>query len=73
VERRWNDGSQLPIVAPCRRCSQPQLLSATRTEVHDGQARHRCRACNAWFVIRWDDAVALGVVQPAEAPPVAAS
>jgi hypothetical protein len=74
VERRWNDGSEMPIVAPCRRCSQPQLLSPARAEVRDGQAYHRCRACNVWFVIRWDDAVALGVVPAqADAPPVAAS
>jgi len=64
----------LPIVAPCRRCSQPQLLSAVRTEVRDGQAYHRCRACNVWFVIRRDDAVALGLVPAdADSPPVAAS
>jgi hypothetical protein len=74
VERRWSDGSQLPIVAPCRRCSQPQLLSAARIEVQDGKAMHRCRACNVWFAIRWDDAVALGVAQPdIDAPPLAAS
>jgi hypothetical protein len=47
-------------------------LSANRVEVRDGKALHRCRACNVWFVIRWDDAVALGVAEPLmETPPVA--
>jgi len=49
-------------------------LSPARAEVRDGQAYHRCRACNVWFVIRWDDAVALGVVPAqADAPSVTAS
>jgi hypothetical protein len=69
VERRYHSSdSDLPIVTPCRHCASPQTLEAARVDIHQGRSWYRCARCDEWFLIRWDDAVALGA-----APPIAAT
>jgi hypothetical protein len=35
-----------------------------RVDIVEARIYYRCPRCEAWFLIRWDDAVALGVVPP---------
>jgi hypothetical protein len=65
VERRYpGSHSALPIVTPCRHCAEPQQLEADRVDIHQGRSWYRCIRCEEWFLIRWDDAVALGAAPP---------
>jgi len=69
VERRYpGSHSALPIVTPCRHCAEPQRLEADRVDIHQGRSWYRCVRCEEWFLIRWDDAVALGAAPPVGEP-----
>ncbi len=48
-----------PIVVNCRHCLHHQALYAERMELGRRRAWYRCRSCENWFAVRWDDAVAL--------------
>ena len=61
VERRRHVArSARPVVAPCRHCARPQIIAVTRIVIRQGEAWHRCRACEELSLLRWEDAVALG-------------
>jgi hypothetical protein len=55
-----------PIVVNCRHCLHHQALYAARMDLEPRKAWYRCRSCENWFVIRWDDAVALGLAASAD-------
>lgn len=67
--RRHLARSAKPVVAPCRHCSRPQIVAVTRVEVTDGVAWHRCRSCEHLSPLRWEDAVALGLVASTDVQP----
>jgi hypothetical protein len=50
------------LIASCRECRRLQHLVADRFEITPDGAHHRCPFCDVLFPIRWEDAVALGVV-----------
>jgi hypothetical protein len=43
-------------------------LKPERVEMVDARAYYRCPECDASFLVRWEDAVALGVVPAVENP-----
>jgi len=61
LDRRRRVKSARPVVAPCRNCSRPQIVSVKRIELAYGGAWHRCRNCGELSPIRWADAVELGL------------
>jgi hypothetical protein len=63
VERR-DLSPDRPLRAQCRHCNEYQDLRSQRVEVDEGRVWCRCERCDEWFLIRWDDAVALGVAKP---------
>jgi hypothetical protein len=44
------------------------LLKRERVEMVEARAYYRCPECDASFLVRWEDAVALGVVPPGSDP-----
>lgn len=69
MERRYHENPYpgAPITVPCRHCFRAQQLEASRIEISQGRAWQKCLACEEWYLVRWDDAIALGVVKPADA------
>ena len=69
MERRYHEppGPGVPIIIPCRHCTTATLLDASRIEISQGRAWQRCDGCEEWYLVRWEDAVALGVAKPADA------
>jgi hypothetical protein len=66
-ERRYKphaDGD--PIDAVCRSCWVHIPLLPERVEIIEGRALYHCQKCEQSFLIRWDDAVALGAMKPPE-------
>jgi len=64
-ERRYKphaDGD--PIDAVCRSCWAHIQLLAERVEIIESRAWYHCQKCEQSFLIRWDDAVALGAMRP---------
>ena len=42
-------------------------LEASRIEITQGRAWQKCLTCDDWYLVRWEDAVALGIVKPVDA------
>ncbi len=64
VERRYHSDEaevSTPCV-PCRHCWEHQPLDRNRLDLQEGRAWHRCRRCQEWYLVRWEDAVALQVL-----------
>jgi hypothetical protein len=51
------------LIASCRECRRLQSLAADRVDLTDDGAQHRCKFCDVAFSVRWDDAIALGIVE----------
>lgn len=69
MERRYHEPPipGAPITVPCRHCASPNALEVSRIEISEGRAWSKCTVCDDWFLVRWDDAVALGMVKPVDA------
>jgi hypothetical protein len=69
VERRYHEPPfpGAPITVPCRHCATLNTLDPNRIEISEGRAWQRCTTCDDWYLVRWDDAVALGIVKPVDA------
>ena len=69
MERRYHEPAfpGAPVAVPCRHCASMNVLDAGRLEIAAGRAWHRCDVCEEWFLVRWDDAVSLGVARPVDA------
>ena len=52
---------------PCRHCATANVLDADRIEISQGRAWQRCDTCEDWYLVRWEDAVSLGIVKPVDA------
>lgn len=69
MERRYHEppypGAAIRI--PCRHCARLHTLDAARIEITDGRTWQLCESCEEWFLVRWDDAVVLGIVKPVDA------
>lgn len=63
-DRRYTGPSEGALV-PCRSCWTHFRLDRRRIEIIEARAFHRCPSCDALVLIRWKDAVALGVVRSA--------
>ena len=55
------------LVVPCRHCATANVLDVDRIEISQGRAWQRCDTCEDWYLVRWDDAVILGIVKPVDA------
>jgi len=60
MERRLPEEERDGFV-PCRVCFATQTLDPARIELVYGHAYFRCPDCGGSTLIRWEDAVALGV------------
>ena len=61
-ERRYHTPPpDTELAAFCRTCWAHVVLRADRVEIADGRPYYRCQSCEASFLIRWEDAAALGV------------
>ena len=49
----------------------PNVLNASQIDITQGRAWAKCGTCEDWFLVRWEDAVALGVVKPVDAIDIA--
>lgn len=69
MERRYHEPPRpgAHLVVPCRHCAMPNVLDVNRIEITQGRAWQRCDTCEDWYLVRWDDAVQLGVVKPVDA------
>ena len=69
MERRYHEPPPpgLPLAIPCRHCAMPNVLDASQMDITQGRAWAKCGTCEDWFLVRWEDAVALGVVKPVDA------
>jgi len=69
VERRYHEPPPAGMhrVVPCRHCATANVLDAARIEISQGRAWQRCDTCEDWYLVRWDDAVTLGIVKPVDA------
>lgn len=69
MERRYREPPYpgAPITVPCRHCAYPNVLTKDHIEITDGRAWAKCQTCEDWFLVRWDDAAALGIVKPLDA------
>jgi hypothetical protein len=69
VERRYHEppSSGAPLIVPCRHCASANVLDVRRIEISQGRAWQRCDTCEDWYLVRWEDAAALGVVKPVNA------
>ncbi len=64
-ERRYKPHADRdPIDAVCRSCWSHIQLLAERVEIIESRAWYHCQRCEQSFLIRWDDAVALGAMRP---------
>jgi hypothetical protein len=61
VERRFHpdDPDAGAPCVPCRHCWEHQPLERDRIDIKEGRAWHRCRVCQDWYLVRWEDAVAV--------------
>jgi len=62
MERRLPDEEREGFL-PCRVCFATQKLDPARIELANGYAYFRCPECGGSTLVRWEDAVALGVVE----------
>jgi hypothetical protein len=69
VERRYHEPPYpgAPLTVPCRHCARLNALDAGRIEITDGRTWQRCESCEDWFLVRWEDAVRLGIAKPVDA------
>ena len=69
MERRYHEspGVGVPIMVPCRHCATPHVLDESLIEISQGRAWQRCDVCEDWYLVRWEDAAALGIVKPVDA------
>ena len=69
MERRYHEPPYpgAPLIVPCRHCASANLVVSTRIEITDGRAWAKCDTCDDWYLVRWDDAVSLGIAKPADA------
>ena len=69
MERRYQQPPfpGAPLTVPCRHCAMPNRLDANRIEITQGRAWARCETCDDWYLVRWEDAAALGIVKPVDA------
>ena len=69
VERRYHEAPNegVPLIVPCRHCATPNLLAPDRIEISQGRAWGKCDSCDDWYLVRWEDAVSLGIAKPADA------
>lgn len=72
-DRRFErqDGSGAPVVV-CKVCWDRIPLQRERIEIADGRVYYRCQSCEGSFLVRWEDAVALGAVDARTDPAVEA-
>ena len=54
---------ELGVVVVCRVCWTHTNLAAEKIDLTDGRAYHRCPQCDASSLVRWGDAVALGLAE----------
>ena len=68
MERRYHEAPYpgAPTTVPCRHCATVNTLDASRIEISQGRAWQRCASCDEWYLVRWEDAAALGLVKPVE-------
>ena len=68
MERRYHEAPYpgAPITVPCRHCASPNMLDRERIEITNGRSWARCETCEDWFLVRWEDAVALGIAKPVD-------
>ena len=63
-ERRHRPATpDLAFVVVCRVCWTHTPLEPEKIDLTDGRAYHRCPQCDASSLIRWGDAVSLGLAE----------
>ena len=63
--RSRRPGSTRDVYMNCRLCWKRVQLDPARAEVVDWQVVYHCQECESTFLIRTEDAIALGLQPPA--------